>query len=87
MWQKQRAPGAISFDSQDQEVAMPKPLSFSVPDVHESMRLAGVKDLELEVAEAATKEGSAPKRRRLLCCCGQRECGLGPMTQIEEGDF
>lgn len=63
------------FGNQDQSFQAPKPLSIQVPDVHESMRLAGALDLKLDPKE---------KRQRLLCCCGERGCGIGPMTQAED---
>lgn len=69
--------------SQDEARSEIKPLSLEVPDVHEAMRLAGAKDIQL------SQQGSQGNRRdqsrmRLLCCCGDRGCGIGPMTQIEE---
>ena len=74
MIQKQRGAGRDPFGAQDEALATTKPLSVQGPDVHESMRLAGVKDV------------ATPKERNLrrICCCGNPGCGIGPMTTIEE---
>ncbi len=73
--QRQKQFGTDPFGMPDGEGLQIKPLSVTVPDVHDSMRLAGAKDLVLD---------PATKRSRLLCCCGQSGCGIGPMTQVEE---
>lgn len=72
---KQKQIGAEPFGAQDQELVKTKPLSVQGPDVHESLKLAGVKDLALD---------SKNRRRRLLCCCGVSGCQIGPMTQVQE---
>jgi hypothetical protein len=58
-----------------------KPATFQGPDVHEAMRLAGVKDLKLDPSKP---RGKPEKRVTLLCCCGVSGCGIGPMTKTEE---
>ncbi len=70
---KQRDSGSTPSGLQDQDQEMPKPLSIQLPDVHESMRLAGVRDVTPK-----------SKRQRVICCCGSRGCGIGPMTRVEE---
>lgn len=67
---------------EDQLRIKPAPVAF---DPHESMRLAGAKDvgdeqLEEEGRDAAQRE----KRVRRLCCCGVPGCGIGPFTRTEE---
>jgi hypothetical protein len=72
---KQKQFGSDPFGTQTEDVLRTKPLSVEVPDIHETMRLAGVLDLNL---------GSAERRKRLLCCCGSPGCSIGPMSQVEE---
>ncbi len=77
---KQRMAGDDAPDGvQASELDMPKPSSLQVPDVHEAMRLAGVKDLVLP-----NDRRGAEKRQRVLCFCGVPGCGIGPMTRVEE---
>jgi hypothetical protein len=77
-----------------------KPLGIKTPDVHDSLKLSGVKDLldeleEEEERDAKNKEMEeeekqerarerAARRKRLLCCCGVRGCSIGPMTGTYE---
>lgn len=82
--QKQKGAGDDPWGSaQDGEQVKIKVPDFKLPDVHESMRLAGAKDLVLSPTDS---QGRAQRRQRLLCCCGMRGCGIGPMTQTYEED-
>lgn len=69
--------------SQQQQDFKIKPLSIQTPDVHEALRLAGVRDL-LEDEQSAEANKLDNRRRSILCCCGVRGCSIGPMTQYEE---
>ena len=73
---KQRNAGSTPNEQSSDQLEI-KPLSIQLPDVHESMKLAGVRD----VTPAPARPG---KRVRLICCCGARGCGIGPMTGQEE---
>lgn len=87
--------------SQAVEKEPEKKTEFPKTDIHETFRLAGIEDAVLE-DENEQRDGNgaanekdrerekaraeARRRRRLLCCCGVRGCGIGPMTQVEEVD-
>lgn len=73
--QRLKQPGSDPCGMPDDDGLKIKPLSLQLPDVHESMRLAGKTDLALDPRQP---------RSRLLCCCGRPGCSIGPMTQIEE---
>ena len=78
---KQREAGSTPSGLQSEDQVTVKPLSLQLPDVHESMRLAGVEDVRLDQSPAP---GPRSKERRVLCCCRQPGCGIGPMTYVEE---
>lgn len=78
MQSQKRAGEDNPFGSGQDEVKV-KPSALQVPDVHEAMRLAGVKDVAL-----SPKERQSDRRQRVICFCGDRSCGIGPFTQVVE---
>lgn len=78
---KQKQIEPLGIGGRDEQSVKVKPLLSEAPDVHETMKLIGEKDLVLTEEQL---RGPREKRRRLLCCCGRSGCGIGPMTRTEE---
>lgn len=74
MQRSKQRDGSDPFAMPDEPLKL-KPVLRDLPDVHESMRLAGIQDLRNDPRQ---------RGRRLLCCCGERGCGIGPMTEMTE---
>lgn len=71
--QKKAGEGGDPFNQAEQDQITIKPASLKVPDVHETMKLAGVRDMKLKI----TKKGKA---KVMICCCGVDSCRIGPFT-------
>lgn len=62
------------FATKEDQDTKVKPLSVKGPDIHESLKLAGIKSLK----------DPKNKKTKLLCCCGVPGCTIGPMTKTQE---
>lgn len=79
--QKQAGTGDPFGSEQEAEQLSVKPLSVQIPDAHETMKLAGVKDVKLSSDQSRQAGG---KELIVICFCGKRQCGIGPMTLVVE---
>lgn len=88
---KQRGSGSTPFGLQSDEQVKVKPLSLQLPDVHESMRLAGVKDARIQSSDGSG--GDPPNKGPvLLRAAGMRDRaddagGGGIMSGYTYGGF
>jgi hypothetical protein len=91
MNQKQAGGGSPWGTAQAQEQVEIKPPAFEVPDIHEEMRLAGVKDIEQANGQGQGEEqkdsrdparAQRGERTRVICCCGSVGCRIGPFTNV-----
>lgn len=71
MQKQKRADEADPFNNSEQEQIKFKPAELKVPDIHETMKLAGVKDIAPKQKQGGHKQ---------ICCCGSPSCSIGPFT-------